>query len=60
MVEFIPVGVFSKANNFGFLFGSHSNVEHNIAVIRVRIKVTDVPVTNQVSTCLVGNCEVYC
>ena len=33
IIEFIPVGVFDKADNFGFLLGTRRNIEHDVAMI---------------------------
>ena len=38
---------------------SCGDVEHDVSVVGVGVKVTDVPVTDQVSASRVCNCKVY-
>ena len=42
----------------GFFFASGGDVKHDVSVVGVRVKVTNVPVTDKVSTSGVGYCEV--
>ena len=58
LVKFRPVSVFDEANLPGFFFASGGDIKHDVSVVGVRVKVTNVPVTDKVSTSGVGYCEV--
>ena len=58
IVEFFPISVFGKADAFGFLFGTRGDVKHDVAVVRIGVKGTDVPITNQIHATVIGNSEI--
>ena len=53
------LGVFGDLGAmFGVLFWACCDVEHNVSMVRVRVKFTDMPITDQIHTRLIRNCQV--
>ena len=58
IVEFFRIHVLGKADAFRFLFGTRRDVTQDVAVIRIRVKGTNVPITDEIHAGVIGNCKI--